>query len=362
MAKQRLRVALKRNVDDSYDIEIGTTFSAIAKDIVRRWSTSSAYIITDSNVHRIYGKKFAGLLRQLGCDAPVLTFRAGERQKNRHIKEQIEDQLLKFGIERNSLIIALGGGVTGDIAGFVSATMLRGIQYIHIPTTLLAQVDSSIGGKVAVDHPLGKNLIGAFYQPKKVYIDISTLQSLPDREYRCGMAEVIKYGITLDKNLFLYLERNIHRIRNRNSVCLAYIIRKCCSLKKGIVERDERESGLRRILNFGHTIGHGIESASGFRLNHGEAVAIGMAVEAEISSAIHTTSDTTVERLTSLLRQYGLPVALPGGISLHTILSHTAHDKKAVHGTALYTVLTGVGTARPGVAVPSTTIIRSLSL
>ncbi len=362
MATHRLHVRLQRTIDDSYDVEIGITFRHIARDIIRRWPESTLYIISDSNIHGLYGKKLANILRKHGRSVSLLAFPAGEKQKNRQAKERLEDQLLKHRVERDSLIIALGGGVTGDIAGFVSATMLRGIQYVHIPTTLLAQVDSSVGGKVAVDHPSGKNLIGAFYQPKKVYIDVSTLRTLSDREYRCGMAEVIKYGITLDKNLFLYLERNIHRILSRNNACLEYIIRKCCSLKKDIVERDERESGLRRILNFGHTIGHGIESASGFRLKHGEAVAIGMAVEAKISSAIQMTSDITVQRLTNLLRQYGLPVSIPGRISLQTILSQTAHDKKAVHGTVLYTLLTGVGTARPGVAVPSTTIIRSLSL
>jgi 3-dehydroquinate synthase len=362
MAKHRLHVRLQRTIDDSYDIEIGISFKRIANDIIRRWPEASFFIISDSNIHGLYGKAFATLLRNHGRSVSLLTFPAGEKQKNRHTKERLEDELLKQSVERSSLIIALGGGVTGDIAGFVSATMLRGVPYVHLPTTLLAQVDSSVGGKVAVDHPSGKNLIGAFYQPKKVYIDVSTLQTLPDREYRCGLAEVIKYGIALDKNLFLYLERNIHRILNRNNACLEYIIRKCCALKKGIVERDERESGLRRILNFGHTIGHGIESASGFRLNHGEAVAIGMAVEAKISSAIQMTNDIPVQRLTHLLRQYGLPVEIPGGITLQTILSRTAHDKKAVHGTVLYTLLTGVGRAEPGVAVPSTTIIRSLSL
>src|SRR5436309_595603 len=276
-----LHVNLDHRVDDSYAILIGVNPGGIVGDIRRTFWGVRKFVITDSNVGALYGKEFLRALRQ--PREYLLSIPAGEKSKNRRIKERIEDRILSLGVTRDSLIVALGGGVIGDLAGFVAASLLRGLPYVQIPTTLLAQVDSSIGGKVAIDHPLGKNLLGAFYQPHKVYINVATLTSLPDREFRCGLAEVIKYGAILDKDLFRYLEREYGQIMAKHESCLLRIIKRSCEIKKSVVEQDEKETGLRRILNFGHTIGHAIEVLSGYRIRHGNAIAIGMVAEARMS-------------------------------------------------------------------------------
>jgi 3-dehydroquinate synthase len=260
----------------------------------------------------------------------------------------------------------------GDLAGFVAATLLRGIPFIQIPTTLLSQVDSSIGGKVAVDHPLGKNLMGAFYQPKKVFIDVDTLKTLPVKEFRNGMAEVIKYAAILDSKLFSYLEKNNSKIINHSarggqasrrveSSTIIHLIHRCCELKKMVVEKDERETGLRRILNFGHTIGHAVESLSNYKLSHGEAVAIGMVAEAKISAALGMLDQSEVERLYNLLQLYKLPTDIPSKMDTHKIVRLTLHDKKVQQCKAQYTLLEKIGKAIVGFSVPPNIVERVLS-
>jgi len=357
----KLHINLNKITDNSYDIIIGTKLAAVAREIAMWNDISKYFIITDSNVKRIYGDAFLKTLRSHKIEVHLLSVPAGEKSKTRKTKERLEDKLLKLKADRSSLIIALGGGVIGDLAGFVAATLMRGIPFIQIPTTLLSQVDSSIGGKVAVDHSLGKNLIGAFYQPKKVYIDVSTLNTLPEREFRNGMAEVIKYAAILDKQLFNYLKQFHQQIMRKNRSTLVHIVKRCCELKKSVVEKDERETGLRRILNFGHTIGHAVESSSNYKLSHGEAVAIGMIAEAKISSALGLFSKTGIKRLKELLQLYRLPTDIPRNMEIRRIISSTLHDKKVHHDEVHYTLIERIGKARVGVRLTADEVINSLS-
>ncbi len=363
----KLHINLKNITDNSYDIIIGTKLSSVAGEIASWNDVSKYFIITDSNIKRLYGDGFLKTLRSYKIEVHLLSVPAGEKSKTRKTKEQLEDKLLKLKADRSSLIIALGGGVIGDLAGFVATTLLRGIPFIQIPTTLLSQVDSSIGGKVAVDHPLGKNLIGAFYQPKKVYVDINTLKTLSEREFRNGMAEVIKDATILDSKLFSYLEKNHPKIisNSANGILhpsyFIHLINRCCELKKMIVEKDERETGLRRILNFGHTIGHAVESLSNYKLAHGEAVAIGMVAEAKISAALGMLKQSEVERLNNLIQMYNLPTDIPSRMDRNKIVRLTCQDKKAEQGIVRYTLLENIGKAIVSVAVPINIVKRVLS-
>lgn len=356
-----IRVNLRKLSDNSYDIIIGTKLDAVAREIARWNDVSKYFIITDSNVKRFYGNEFLKTLCSRKAEAYLLSVPAGENSKIRKTKEQLEDKLLKLKADRNSLIIALGGGMIGDLAGFVAATFMRGIPFIQIPTTLLSQVDSSIGGKVAVDHPFGKNLIGAFYQPKTVFIDVNTLRTLPEKEFRNGIAEVMKYAAILDKQFISYLQQYYRQIMRKNKSVLIYIIKRCCELKKMIVEKDEKETELRRILNFGHTIGHAVESLSNYKLSHGEAVAIGMVAEAKISVALGMLNLSEVERLKNLLKLYDLPTEIPSRMDTNKIIRLTMHDKKIQHGKVQYTLLDKIGKAVVGISVPRKIIERVLS-
>ena len=272
----------------------------------------------------------------------------------------LEDQLLAGGAQRDSVIIALGGGMVGDLAGFTAATLHRGIRYVHIPTTLLSQVDSSVGGKVAVDHPFGKNLIGAFAQPEKVYIDVTTLSSLSSRDFSSGMAEVIKYGAILDRRLFSYLETNSGAILRRQRSALELIVDRSCVLKRRVVELDELETGPRRILNFGHTIGHAVELLSKFALSHGEAVSIGMVAEATMSNALGLCDERDISRLVHVLQQFSLPTSFPSRMRFEAVIAATAHDKKAREGRIEYTLLERIGKARVGVPLTQLDVMRLL--
>ncbi len=352
-----MRVTLKSTHDRSYPISFVGSIKEIARNIRRNYSPASIFVITDSNVGRLYGKELSRELPR----SHTLVVPAGERSKSRAWKGRLEDALIDKGVARDSVIVALGGGMIGDLAGFTAATILRGVGYIQIPTSLLAQVDSSVGGKVAVDHPLGKNLIGAFHQPKGVYICVNTLRTLPEREYRNGLAEVIKYGAILDRSLFATLEDKPGQILARDVHTLQAIVRRCCELKRDVVERDERESGLRRILNFGHTIGHAVEQYSHYRLRHGEAIAIGMAVEADISCRCGLLGRADYERLTSLIASFGLPVSIPRGYHPSDILALATHDKKVSQGKVRYTLLKRIGRALPGQVVSAATVKAALA-
>ena len=348
---KKIPLRFNRREDRSHDIFIGCNFRQIAREIRSMNVWSSCFIVSDETVAKLYAKSLRTRLIESGLAVHIVTFPSGERNKTRRVKERVEDRLLALLADRNSLIIALGGGVVGDLAGFVAATLLRGIPFVQVPTTLIAQVDASIGGKVAVDHPRGKNLIGAFHQPKAVYIDPSTLLSLPRDEFRNGMAEVIKYAATMDRSFFRYLERNHAGIEAPTPAILQSVISRCVKLKARVVEKDERESGPRRILNYGHTIGHAVELISNYRISHGQAISIGMMSEAKISQNQGLLSDPDMHRLRSLLLLYDLPVEVPRSFTLDKILVATLSDKKARGGVVNYTLLDGIGKAKVGVGL-----------
>ncbi len=296
------------------------------------WSSLSGatriVVVTNETVHDLYA---AQLRRMLPVEPDFVHIGDGEQYKTLDSFTNIMDSLIAMEHDRSSTLIALGGGVIGDVAGFVAATYQRGIGLVQVPTTLLAQVDSSIGGKTAVNHERGKNLIGAFYQPKLVVIDTQTLSSLPQRVYIEGLAEVVKYGIIRDAEFFIWMEQNVDRLLNRNQTTLAHAVRRSCELKSQIVESDEKESNLRLILNYGHTFGHGIENAEGYgSLLHGEAVAIGMVLAADLSVRMGLLSTSVARRIEHLLQNLELPTRLPKKASIERVFSAMKRDKKTV--------------------------------
>ncbi len=345
----RIRITLNGHADRSYDILFGVDLRTAIDDIVARFPDRMKFVVTDSNVDRFHGAHFRRLEQSRGRGFSLIVLPAGERHKTRATKARVEDRLLSMHADRRSVIVAFGGGVVGDLAGFVAATLFRGIHYVNIPTTLLAQVDSSVGGKVAVDHPLGKNLIGAFHQPERVYIDTGVLSTLPAKEFLNGMAEVIKMAAIMDPALFTTLETGRDKILRRDPAVLLPVIRRCCTLKRSVVERDERENDFRRILNFGHTIGHSIETLSGFTIPHGRAVSMGMVAEARLAGRLGLLAESDVNRLTLLLQSYQLPVSGPRNLRPAAIIRQTAMDKKAVNEEVHYTLLEKIGKARVGV-------------
>lgn len=318
-------------------------------DQFAHWKSESpqAMLISDDNVARLYGESFLKNLCDDGWQAELFTFDAGEAAKSIPSTQKIYDALVNMQADRKTCIIALGGGVVGDLAGFAAATYARGLPFIQVPTTLLADVDSSVGGKVGVNHPRGKNLIGAFHQPLGVFIDTACLQSLSDRDYRSGLAEVIKYGVILDAEFFEYLEEHVEKINNRDPEALREIVSKSCRLKADVVEEDEFErSGLRAMLNYGHTFAHAYETLCGYgELTHGEAVAIGMIDASYLAEKMGRIDSHVIERQRKLLQDLSLPTALPSDTSLspEAVLSCMKLDKKTVAGKLRFILPTRVG-------------------
>ena len=296
----------------SYAIKVGGgLLSRLGAECARLKLGQRCAVITDSNVGKHFAKAALKSLSASGFEPVFISVPAGEKSKRLAVVEKCCDQLAAHRLERKSFIVALGGGVVGDLAGFVAATYLRGILFVQVPTTLLAQVDSSVGGKTGVNLRAGKNLVGAFYQPQLVLCDLDALKTLPRREYVSGLAEVIKYGIIYDAILFAQLERNLPKLLQRDAATLAAGIARCCEIKADVVGQDETESGLRAILNFGHTIGHAIENSSGYgKFLHGEAIAIGQVAAARLSQKILGLPSGEVERIGTLFARAGLPVKI----------------------------------------------------
>lgn len=289
-------------------------------------------VVTNATVRRLYGSRVERSLKRAGYRPLVIEIPDGERAKTLSWASKIMDQLVTQRFERSDVLLALGGGVIGDIAGFAASMYLRGMSFVQVATTLVAQVDSSVGGKTGVNHRLGKNLIGAFYQPKLVLMDTDTLRTLPKREWIAGLAEVVKYGIIYDREFFQYLEDHLEEVLRLDTCSVQYMIRRCCEIKAEVVAKDERESGLRRILNYGHTIGHALESLGGYRqLIHGEAVGIGMVQEAELSNSLGLCSSTVVRRQRDLVRRVGLSDRLPD-VRFSDLWTAMQYDKKVVKG------------------------------
>ncbi len=328
---QEIRIEL---AERSYSIAIeGSILEDLGKTIRSFQFSRKIAVISNPVVHGLYGNVLAQSLTDEGYELTEILVPDGEEYKTLEWAGKIYGELLKTQLDRRSAIIALGGGVIGDLAGFAASTYMRGIAVIQVPTTLLAQVDSSVGGKTGVNHPLGKNMIGTFWQPSLVWMDLDTLRTLPERELVAGLAEVIKYGVIRDSKLFQYLETNRDRIMNLDQQALLHIVKRSCEIKADVVSRDERESGLRAILNYGHTIGHAIETVTGYKKYlHGEAIAIGMFAEAVLSNRLRYADEDDVHRIRALIESYGLPVAIPADIDLQNTLSAIQIDKKAVKG------------------------------
>lgn len=299
-------------------------------------------IVSDSNVAPIYAKKVSEALKGVFSEIKVCIFKAGEKSKTIDTIKGFYDFLLENKFDRKSVIAGLGGGVAGDMAGFAAATFMRGVDFVQIPTTLLAQVDSSVGGKVGVDYGSYKNVVGAFYQPKFVYINTSTIDTLPKREFSAGMAEVIKYGIIQSEDFYDYLKINKEKIKAYDKECLTHIIRSCCEMKAVVVGEDEHDTGLREILNYGHTIGHAVEGLKEFELIHGECVSIGMAAVMDISEKRGMVSADDVAELKGLLRYFDLPVSV-GGLKAEDVYEQLFHDKKVSSGKLKFVLADGIG-------------------
>jgi 3-dehydroquinate synthase len=329
----------------SYPIHIGADLLARA-DLYRPYlAGGSVAVVTNEAVGRLYGEKVTAALEKAGARVTRVAVRDGEEAKSWQTLNLIFDALLKARCGRDTLLVALGGGVIGDVAGFAAAVYQRGVDFIQVPTTLLAQVDSSVGGKTAINHALGKNMIGAFHQPRAVIADVATLDSLPERELRAGLAEVIKHGLALDEAFTRWLEQNMEKLVARERGALSYAVRRSCELKAAIVAADERESGDRALLNFGHTFGHAIEAGAGYGAwLHGEAVAAGMVMASELSLRIGNIQRADVARVKDLLRRAGLPVSGPA-ITPERMLELMAVDKKAAGGQVRFIVLEAVGKA-----------------
>jgi 3-dehydroquinate synthase len=319
-------------------------------------------VITDSNVGKKFAKTALKSLSASGFEPVLVTVPAGEKSKRVAMVEKCYDQLAQHRLERKSFIVALGGGVVGDLTGFVAATYLRGIPFVQVPTTLLAQVDSSVGGKTGVNLASGKNLVGAFYQPRLVLCDLDTLNTLPKREYISGLAEVIKYGIIYDAVLFSQLERNLPKLLRRDEGALGAVIARCCEIKAEVVGEDETENGLRAILNFGHTIGHAIENSSGYgKYLHGEAISIGQVAAARLSHEILSLPTGDVTRIEKLFAQAGLPVKIKlSRLQRPKLFAAMKLDKKVSSGEVKFVLAQRIGKVKFGLKVPADAIDRVL--
>ncbi len=339
-------VELKKVVDDSYDIEIGYELSKhLVEDLERGLigKCKKYAIITDSNVLNLYAKPIYDKLIHAGYSADIFVFPAGEKSKTRETKEMIEDAMLEKEYRRDCCIIAVGGGVVSDLAGFIAGTYGRGVPFINYATTLLAAADASVGGKTAVDTPLATNLIGLFNQPKKVYIDIDCWKTLPVRQVRSGLAETIKHACLASMDMFQFLEENLDDVFGFQKFACEYITENNCQIKYNVVMKDEKESGLREILNLGHTVGRAIETVSDYKLLHGEALAIGMAAEVQLSARLGYMSEEEAQRVINLLERAGLSTTIPEGIDREELVHKLYTDKKVRDGKLRFVLQKGIG-------------------
>jgi 3-dehydroquinate synthase len=356
---ERIRVDLGER---SYDITISSGILSDLGTALKEFRFSKkAAIISNPTVYNLYGMTVLESLKEADFEPSVILIPDGEEYKDYLWSYYILTELLRLKLDRRSCLIALGGGVIGDITGLVASLYMRGIDFIQVPTTLLAQVDSSVGGKTGVNHHLGKNMIGTFYQPRLVRIDIDTLKTLPQREFLCGIAEIIKYGVIWDEGLFNFLREKREEILSQDNDALKFIIKRSCEIKAEVVSRDEREAGLRAILNFGHTVGHAIETLTGYRSYlHGEAVSIGMVAEARLAAILGITDREVATALSSLLSSYGLPVSIPPDIKDSDILSTMEIDKKALAGRLRFILPERIGKVRIEEVTDSDRIKKSL--
>ena len=335
--------------DRRYDIRIGSGLLDDPTQFADLPSASTAMVVTNTTVGPLYAERLRAVLERQYRRVLVVELPDGEAYKTWETLNLIFDSLLANGCDRKTVLFALGGGVVGDMTGFAAAAFMRGVPFVQVPTTLLAQVDSSVGGKTAINHPLGKNMIGAFYQPQRVLCDLATLATLPTRELSAGLAEVIKYGPIADMDFLAWIEANVDALMAREPQAMAHAVRRSCQIKADVVGQDERESGMRAILNFGHTFGHAIEAGMGYgQWLHGEAVGCGMVMAARLSAALGHVDAAFVARLTRLIERAGLPVVAPvldAQDNVGRYLALMRVDKKAEAGQIKFVVI-----AQPGVA------------
>ncbi len=329
---------------DSYEILIGNALNDELKNfVVNKKFSKKSLLVTDTNVEKIFAAEIKKILESAGLEIKLVTIPAGETSKSLSEAEKIFTAAIEYGLDRKSAIFALGGGVVGDLTGFVAAAYLRGVPFIQIPTTLLSQVDSSVGGKTAVNHKLGKNLIGAFYQPKAVFIDLDMLKTLPAREIKSGLGEIVKYGIIRDSKFFDYVENNAEKILRLENEVMENIIARSCEIKADVVSKDEKESGLRRILNFGHTMAHAIEEATNYsKYAHGEAVAIGMIGAAHISKNLNMIDEEIFKRIQILIDKLGM-VSRAEDCNVDEMFKAIFRDKKTINGKINWVLMNSIG-------------------
>jgi len=345
----------------SYSILVAAgALATVGTELAKRGVGRKVVLVSDAAIARLHAEPVVRGLGQAGFDIALVSVPDGEQAKRLDVVSNLWDRLLDAGCDRTSTVVALGGGAVGDVAGFAAATYMRGMNLVQVPTTLLAQVDASIGGKTAIDHPRGKNLIGAFHQPRIVIVDPATLTTLPEREFRSGLAEVIKHGIVLDAAYFADLETSIPALLDRDLATLERVVAGSCRLKARVVERDEQEAELRWVLNYGHTVGHALEAATGFRRwAHGEAVSLGIAAEARLAERLGIGSPATTERQLRLLSAVGLPVY---GLQVDpaTVVEAMSRDKKSRDGRVPFVLAPEIGSFRIVPEVPSDIVLQVL--
>ena len=332
-------------LERSYDIQIGSgNLAGLAPFLRERSQATHAVIITDDTVDELYADKLGDQLTDDEWEVHVMVVDPGEESKSGDNAQELWETMLEEGTDRQSIVLAIGGGVVGDLAGFVAATFARGLQFFQVPTTLLAQVDSSVGGKVGINLPGAKNMVGAFWQPRGVLVDVEVLATLPDREYRAGLAEVVKYGVILDAEFFTFLEQNVAAINAHDSAILTRVIQRCCRLKADVVEQDEHElTGLRAVLNYGHTFAHAFETAGEYgKLLHGEAVAIGMECAARLARHMNRIDDEFLARQSALLVALHLPTDVPN-FDRDELVRIMHRDKKVDQGRLRFVLPTRLG-------------------
>lgn len=353
---EKLHVNLGKN---SYDINFSDTFEALPKALADISAPAKILVVTDSNVKALYADEVNDLLKKNGYDSALYAFPAGEENKGMETILGICRACIEHGMDRKSLIVALGGGVVGDMAGFAAAIYMRGIDFIQIPTTLLSQSDSSVGGKTGIDFMDSKNILGAFHQPRLVYINVGVLKTLPPEQFVSGMGEVIKHGIIRDASFFDYLENNSELIKTLDSETLIKMDKINCSIKADVVEQDEKEMGLRAILNFGHTIGHAVESSYDFKLTHGECVGLGIIAASYIAKERNMIDGVTLKRIENILTLYGFKTRVPLPPK-ETVMGYMQNDKKKTAGKLKFVLPTKIGEVTQTTDVTEHEIISAL--
>lgn len=348
-APHRISVCLPQAAGTGYEVLVGGGLFGALPSILSRFCAAQRYaVITDDRVAELYALKLSRSLHAAGSRTDVFVFSAGEVNKTRETWATVSDAMLEAGLGRDTALIAFGGGVPGDLGGFVAATYMRGLPLVQVPTTLLAMIDASVGGKTGVDTPMGKNLVGAFHQPRAVVIDPLLLHTLPEVHIRAGLAEAVKHGAIADEEYLGWIEQSAPDLLAGDVDALTRLIIRSVEIKSEIVSSDEREEGRRKLLNFGHTVGHAVEALSGYSMLHGEAVSVGMVEEARIGERMGVTAPGTANRLRKVLSGLGLPTAVPIELDTARVVEWTRSDKKARNGRVEYALIGRLGAGSPG--------------